>query len=162
MTNLEKEYFNKWMEQVHKNKTLKLELEKYKKLYEKNGDFQKQHFEYKKYFEPLIQAYNELFYYTSNIQTVFEDLILLYKSNLLLNPLFTDIKIPENKKTEIINETRIYLNKYKNEKIPKQYLIERPPKEGVFSKKKKRLIPIKKEFELKHFVVKKHKNSQDT
>lgn len=158
MADLEKEYFNKWMEQVRENRQLQSELEKYKKLYEKNGDFQKQHFEYKKYFEPLIKAYNELFCYTSNLQTLFENLILLYKSNLLLNPLFTDIKIPESKKTEIINETRAYLNKYKNEKIPKKYLAERPPQEGVFSRKENRLIPIKKEFELKHFVVKKNKN----
>lgn len=158
MPNLEKEYFNKWMEQVRENKELKIELEKYKKLYEKNGDFQKQHFEYKKYFEPLIKAYNELFCYTSNLQTIFEDLILLYKSNLLLNPLFTDIKMPENKKTEIINETRAYLHQYKNEKIPKRYLVERPSQEEGFNNKKQKLIPIKKEFELKHFVVKKNKN----
>lgn len=157
MNELEKAYYEKWIEQVQENKKLQNELEKYKKLYEKNGDFQKQHFEYKKYFESLIKAYKELFYYTSNIQTVFENLILLYKSNLLLNPLFTDIKITENKKTEIINKTRAYLHNYKSEKMPEQYLIERPPQEGVFSKKKGNLIPTKKEFELKHFVVKKNK-----
>ncbi len=156
MADLEKEYFNKWINQVRENKELKSELEKYKRLYNKNGDFQKQYLTYKKYFEPLVKAYKEIYNYSIELQIVFEKLIELYKTRLLLNSSFTKVKIEKNELIELLNETKSLLRKYQDISIPDRFNVQQE-NFSIKGKKKEQLIPIKKNFELKNFVVKKNK-----
>lgn len=151
MNSNEKAYYDKWIAQVKENKKLKEELEKYKKIYEKNGDFQKQYLKYKYYYEPLENAYNELYYFLIDLNNSIKELISLYENKLLLNSAFSKVKILEEEKTELINQTKIYLSKIKNLKLPKLFHKHK----NTLDKKNKELIPIKKEFELKHFVIKK-------
>lgn len=156
--NLEKEYYQRWLNAEKENKNLKLELEKYKKIYERNGDFQKQFLRYKNYFVPLENAYTRLYEYSLKLQNIFEDLISLYKSKLLLNPIFSDIKIRDNEMVELINETRVFLRKFQNITLPERYISQGSPEQSLNVKKgKPQIIPTKKEFELKKFVVKKNK-----
>lgn len=158
--NLEKEYYQRWLSVVKENKSLKLELEKYKKIYKRNGDFQKQFLIYKNYFVPLENAYKQIYEYSLQLQNIFDDLISLYKSKLLLNPIFSDIKIRDNEKNELINETRAYLRKFQDIPLPKQYISQgRPETKLKIKNGKSQIIPIKKNFELKKFIVKKNKNN---
>lgn len=155
MNSNEKAYYNKWIEQVKENKKLKEELEKYKKIYEKNGDFQKQYLEYKNYYEPLINAYNELYYFVIDLRNILNELILVYENKLLLNKTFTNVNIQAEEKTEIINNSRIYLSKIKELNFPKIFHRHKKKSNNF---KKDQIIPIKKDFELKHFVIKKKTN----
>ena len=135
---------------------MKLELEKYQKIIKRNGDFQKQYLFYKKNFEPLKNKYESLFKHTELLQNIFEELINIYQKNLLLNSNFSNVKISVIEKTNLINQTRILLNKHQEIKMPDFYTASEIPKDDIFNKEKF-INPTKKDFELKTFVVKKNK-----
>ncbi len=153
---MEKEYYRRWVEQVAENKKLKLELEKYKKIYESNGDFHKKFLLYRDSYEPLKHKYENLNDCYNKLYKYVEEILNIFNSHILLNENIPNIKIQENTKTEIINATRICL--FKILKINKlEFYHFKTMRLNKNKKAKNEIIPVKKEFEKKNFVIKKKK-----
>ena len=148
---MEKQYYKRWMEAEGKLHETKLELEKYKKAYEKNGDFQKQFLKYKKYFKPLCEKYEELFERNSHLESMFEGLVELYSKNVLLNPLLT-VKVSKETQKQILDQVGLLLREYvKLEKITKYDILKEEEIDPTVVR------PNKRNTSKRNFVVKKNK-----
>lgn len=124
MTNLEKAYYDKWLEQVKLNKELKLKIEKYETVIEEDRLFKVQYNKYKRCFSPLANNYKKLYSWSSELNYKFLDLITLFNKYILLNPNF-NIKLSYENQVEIIKETSLIIAQYlKMQKMPKEYDIE--------------------------------------
>ncbi len=151
MTDLEKQYYEKWMEQVRQNRKLKQKLEKYQKIDERIKDIEWQTVKYKKFYHPLAREYKRLYDFTQILVNYFEKLVKLYNSLILLNPNI-NVKLRDEDKNKVIKELQLILLEFIKLKIPSEYDvmedIETPPK--IFK-------TVKKEFERKNFIVKKNR-----
>lgn len=151
MNELEKAYFDKWKEEVNKNRKLNQELEKYKKKEDYLKEMEWKYFKYKKFFEPLAREYKNAYRYLENLNDKFEQLVQLYNKFILLNPNF-HVKLNEENKNEIITEVQLILLDFIKLKKPEEYEIIRDLTIDPKTPK-----TIKKEFERKNFIVKRRK-----
>lgn len=151
MNELEQAYFDKWKEEVNKNRELTQQLEKYKKKEELLKEMEWKYFKYKKFFEPLALEYKRAYQYLENLNNKFEQLVKLYNKFVLLNPNI-HVKLNEEDKNKIITEIQLILLDFTKLQKPNEYEIIR---DLTISPKTPRTA--KKEFERKNFVVKKRK-----
>jgi hypothetical protein len=151
MSNLEKEYFNKWMEQVEINKDLTKQLDYYKKQEAYFNEIRWQIEKYKKYFEPLARAYKKAYSFCNNTDNILNQMVELYNKYILLNPNIKSV-LKEEDKNHIIKEIQILLSQFLKIKKPLEFDIIRDTKINTKTPK-----TVKKEFERKNFVVKKNK-----
>jgi Zn-dependent M32 family carboxypeptidase len=151
MTDLEKQYYEKWKEQVLENRKLKQELEKHQKIDERLKDLKWQTVKYKKYFEPLAAEYKEVYDFSQLLVSYMEKLVSLYNNYVLLNPNF-NVRLSEGDKNKIIKELQLILLEFLKLKIPKEYEIIRDLQINPKIPKTTR-----KEFERKNFIIKKNK-----
>lgn len=151
MNSNEKAYYDKLMEKVNEIRELKIELEKHQNLDERIKDFEWKYFKYKKYFNPLAREYNKVYSYSLILNEYLQKLYNLYEQNLLLNPNF-NVKLSDDDKNKIIKELQTILLEFGKLKMPKEYDIIRETDLNP-----KSIKTTKKEFELKHFVIKKNK-----
>lgn len=138
-------YYKKWMEEIRRNAALEAELTKFKKIYEYNKHFHKEHFRYKKCFEPLVIAYNDLLRYLQATKPLIDKVIKIYNKRLLLNPAFPKVKLSENEKNNLINETKIILQKYNKKLEPKTIIPQDLVKDFERKNKSQKIIMCKKE-----------------
>lgn len=152
MNEMEKAYYDKWLEQVKLNKELKFKIEKYEKIIEEDKLFKPQYIKYQRCFQPLANKYQELYLWSKEINNKFTELVNLFNKYILLNQNLS-VKLSENDKSTILKECSLIILQYlKMTKIPKEYDLE-----WVQDLNPKTIKTTKKEFERKNFIVKKKK-----
>lgn len=113
----ENPYFQKYKEEFIKRKSLEVKIEKLENkllsFKEKNleASFHKrENIRYEQGIKNIRNAYDELLYKTTYLEQTHLKLIKLFQKHLLLNDNFSNIKLNEQTKTNLINETRAILH----------------------------------------------------
>ena len=145
-----KENYKKlFLEKVNENLKLKQEIEICQKKLELSKSLNNSFDFFDKCYNPLRNEYKFVYQRLEYLFTRVQELKNIYNQRLLLNPNFSNIKIRDEEKMKIINETRIVLNKCQIETIPplKDFYVNKP--EGNFlaayERTKNRKIVVKKQ-----------------
>lgn len=111
---------------------LKNEISKYQKKLELAKELVSNYDFFDKCYNPIRHEYKYVHQHLCYFFEVIQKLKNIYNQRLLLSPNYSNVKIREEQKTLIINETRIVLSKCQIDKIPplKDFYINKP--EGAF------------------------------
>lgn len=118
MENTDNIYFQRWKEECVKRKDLEVKVEKlqekiqeYKDIKKMAGFHQRENARYEHGLKHMRKTYDDLLEKSQFLEDSHQQLIALFKRYMLLDDKISNIKLSEESKTHIINETRAILHK---------------------------------------------------
>lgn len=111
-------YKRLFLEKVEENVRLKNELDVYKRKLALCKALKSEKVYFKKCFFPLQNEYKENYEILKYLFDLFQELKEIYNQKLLLNPIFSNVKLCDEEKMEIINKTRPILHKCYVKELP--------------------------------------------
>lgn len=144
-------YKQLYLEKVEESTILKNEIEKYKRKLELTKSLKRNSFDFfDRCYNPIRNEYSFVYQRLNYFFEKIQELKNVYNQRLLLSPNFSNIKIKDEEKTKIINETRTILSKIQIDKIP-------PLKDFYINKSEGDFLSAYEHTHLKKFVVKNKK-----